>query len=105
MILTREQAVVNHRKMWNWIADETLKQKKRVEKKEYFNFFGIALEDTPKKFCYCCEFADFICYRCPIDWSPKRDCCDDGLFAKWLHCKDYKEASILARQIAELPEV
>lgn len=36
MKLTRRQAVVNHRKMWQWIKKETLKRKKCVEKSDYF---------------------------------------------------------------------
>ena len=36
MKLTREQAIMEHRKMWNWIADETLRLKRRVPKDNYF---------------------------------------------------------------------
>ncbi len=32
MELTKEEAIANHRKMWNWIAEETLKQERKVEK-------------------------------------------------------------------------
>ena len=35
--LTREEAINEHRKMWNWIADETLKQKRKVNENEYFH--------------------------------------------------------------------
>ena len=30
--MTREEAIENHRKMWNWIADETEKRKRKVKK-------------------------------------------------------------------------
>ena len=41
MRLTREQAIAEHRKMWNWIADETEKLKRRVGEREYFLAMGI----------------------------------------------------------------
>lgn len=33
--MTRKEAIENHRKMWNWIADETVKQQRKVLKSEY----------------------------------------------------------------------
>ena len=41
MGLTKSEAIANHRKMWNWIADETMKRKCKVEKWDYFKAHGI----------------------------------------------------------------
>ena len=43
------------RKMWQWIADETRKRKRRMGKWEYFNAFNIP--EMPFCDCYACEEA------------------------------------------------
>ncbi len=110
MKLTKSEAIANHRKMWNWIAEETLKQKRKVEKSEYFKAHGIT--DIPLIECYCCEYAKNNCLNCPIDWGGEfgacmsRDTADDrkGLYWLWLLEPDYLTAAELAKKIAELPE-
>lgn len=39
-----KKAIENHRKMWNWIADETEKQKRAVDKWEYYFAMKIFLK-------------------------------------------------------------
>lgn len=39
---SREDFLFHHRKMWNWIADQTLKLKRKVYKEEYFDEMGIS---------------------------------------------------------------
>ena len=111
MKLTKSEAIANHRKMWNWIAEETLKQKRKVEKSEYFKAHGIT--DIPPNECYCCEYsADKKCDDCLIDWGGEfggcmsRDTLGDrkGLFSLWCVEPNYTKSAELARQIAELPE-
>ncbi len=116
MRLTKEQAIANNRKMWRWIAEETLKQERKVEELEYFKAHGIRGLNMPFGECYCCEYAfdkGYIdCSRCPIDWGGKysrctnRDFCGDdkGLYSLWRDEEDYIKAAELAKQIAELPE-
>lgn len=105
MNLTREQAIAGHRKMWNWIADETNRLKRKVEKSEYFNAMGI--DDIPDNRCYCCEFVirnQFRCkYDCIIDWGEGIGCVD-SYYKEWLCADDWKEAARIARIIANLPE-
>lgn len=95
--MTREQAIAEHRKMWNWIADETLKRQQKVNKVDYlynlkkqFCSEGKCIGDCgicneyllekckPKSQCYCCEYARkhiktedqfYLCNRCPIQWK------------------------------------
>lgn len=114
MELTKEEAIANHRKMWNWIADETLKQKRKVEKSEHFKAHGIT--DVPLRECYCCEYVRCSsrqdCPRCPIDWGGDYGECTHknrggdrkGLFSLWRCEPNYIKAAELAKQIAELPE-
>ena len=113
MEITKSEAIENHRKMWNWIAEETLRQKCIVEKEEYFEAHGIT--DIPRYKCYCCEYdyseAGFCCSNCPIEWGGIFNSCNDrdkfgdnGLYALWYKTTDYIKAAELAKQIAELPE-
>ena len=110
MELTKSEAIANHRKMWNWIADETLKQKCKVKKREYFIINGIT--DVPRFVCYCCEYANTGCPDCLVKWDGKWGTCmnrdypndNKGLYFLWLLEPDYIKAAELAKQIAELPE-
>lgn len=76
MELTKEQALEEHRKMWNWIADQY--ENGRVEdvhamKEEY-------IEETEYRErmlhnCFCCEYAiqkrsgARRCLDCPVIWG------------------------------------
>lgn len=109
MILTKEQAIENHRKMWNWIADETLKQKRIIRKKEYFSANNISSSCIPFYECYCCEYSTKNCRRdcskCPIKWE--NGDCIAGEFSDWTEAcivNNYTKAAKLARIIAYLPE-
>lgn len=109
--LTREQAISEHRKMWRWIAEETVKRQYKIHKDDY-------LIENDKEIitaeCFCCEYSAGHCSRCPIDWGSKvrafmcmdMDNLNDskGLYEKWNFTYDWQEAAELARQIAELPE-
>lgn len=106
--------------MWNWIADESEKQKLRIKKRNYFAFME---ELHPPLFdCYCCEY-DFLqddtnwgvsCEKCPIDWGSTSNgfMCENldtdgdgcGLYKQWRTCSDWETAVRLARKIANLPE-
>lgn len=121
---TREDFVFHHRKMWNWIADQTLKLKRKVTKEEYFEAMGIPVWNRPLHRCYCCQYVfryfENTCESCPIDWTNGEDndefdkyfiCTFEyetigltSIFIKWLRADYYKEAARLARTIANLPE-
>lgn len=127
--LTKDEAIRLHREMWRWIAEETEKQGRKVEKREYFKTMGVAEDDEPYLGCYCCEFLSQwqrhnYCKKscaelCPLDWGVgyetgyiKTDCADvvyaldeeAGYFRKWYIEQNPKVAAFLARTIAELPE-
>ena len=123
---SREDFLFHHRKMWNWIADQTLKLKRNVAKFEYFEAMGIPKCERPFALCYCCQYTNIIqddglirCKYCPINWksNAKHTMClslsesrqSGGLFGRWrwVFTDDnyYKYAARLARTIANLPEV
>ena len=113
--LSKEEAIANHRKMWNWIADECLKRGMKVTKKDYFSEMGI--KEMPLNLCYCCEYAKsiteiaietgFDCSKCPLIWSlidEKSRCY--GNDSPYRHfdasfCEEYYIRK--AREIANLP--
>ena len=120
--LSREDAIKNHRKMWNWIADETLKRGRPVSKIEYFDEIGMPEEIRPYFNCYCCEYdlnnndePGWWCKNCPVDWRTlpdklkrKNRICTKSFYNKWEIEKnraypDYKKCAKLARKIANLP--
>lgn len=105
MNLSREQAISRHRKMWNWIADETKRLKRKIKKYEYFKVMEI--DDIPDSKCYCCEFLlnhpNCCANNCIIDWG-KNSGCIGSYYGKWIYTDDWQEAARLARIIANLPE-
>jgi hypothetical protein len=98
------------RRMWQWIAKETRRRKRRVGKWEYFDAFNIP--ETPYCDCYACEEAiqrvlddhnwGMMCNYCPIDWG-KCDCTEEGtLFYNWKYAHSYEDIAELAEQIAQM---
>ena len=108
--ITKEQVIINHRKMWCWIAEWTRLLKRKVRRIEYFD--DIPVREYPRYGCYCCEFVyqffnDDDCSLCPIEWGKGRKCEEYGtLFNEWINCNDsnWERAAELADMIAELPE-
>ena len=133
MELTKKQAIEEHRKMWNWIAD-AIKSKEdcRIAVSHYD--WGSLISDLKhyyllkyknQKFedirasCFCCEYADImsddiyydICHHCPIAWSSSTGHCYDkhGEYAELTLLGGYsdenrRKAYILSLKIANLPE-
>lgn len=114
-MLTKEEAIRQHRELWKWIAVETLKQRRIVMKYEYFHDKEHICFD-----CYCCEYDAYFhqtaatCLLCPIDWNSTayRNMCEDkskkndrkNIYNLWLKTNDYKTAALLAYKISKLPE-
>lgn len=128
MILTKEQAIIEHRKMWNWIADQyknrtdLLNETEDVEGLKKYYIDTVFPNEWVECNCFCCEYdVKFggICDQCPVEWN---SVCDinmclykdygkknlygelfdvnhDGCF----NC-DFSYCADLARQIANLPE-
>lgn len=113
--LTRKQAIMWHRNMWNDMADEIEKCKKVVFVEEFkaqycfsHNFLGI------HNSCFLCAYAHYDCSKCPLQWdsTTKEYMCeskasvsdDQGLWMRCCNSTDWKEQAGLARQIANLPE-
>ena len=91
MKLTKEQAIKEHRKMWNWIADQYEEGRAAAIyelKSEYMGEYmeETELEERPFHNCFCCEYASekvdsmissakdiasvpHRCMQCPVIWG------------------------------------
>lgn len=125
-VLTREQAIANHKAMWNKIAellDETNKTGEGrlpniVEyKRKALEQLGYKDSEMPTGGCWCCEWAKvpdrlssatIKCGKCPLDWGGACYCYQVG--SPYRQLQDivklgfYREAVELAKQVANLPE-
>lgn len=128
MQLTKERAIQEHRKMWNWIADQYENKTDLLNKTEcvddlkrwyiYMTFLGETIDND----CFCCEY-DYefggVCEHCPLEWNSIYSCCmcvdKDafnnnlyGTISDFNHVKssdnDFSCCAKLARKIANLSE-
>lgn len=129
MGLTKKQAIEEHRKMWNWIADAIRNQEvcsavvsrcnwdSLIAKLKYrylLNYKGQKYKDIYTH-CFCCEYAfntsNASCRYCPVMWSGSTGyCCGEyGEYIELISLRGYsdenrRKAYILALKIANLPE-
>lgn len=123
IVLTKEEAIEWHRKMWNWIADQYKEGSKRTvwDLKETFCFKN-GIDDLIND-CFCCDYASNYssdnctpeCGKCPIVWNRLNNhhCYCDSKYALYrkivdlteesCSIDDTKKAEELARKIANLP--
>lgn len=122
--LTKEEAIRQHRKMWNWIANKLKSEETKSHlfitgyKKEYAETYFPGMEIQAN--CFLCEYSEnqlktedeYKCYYCPLKWGELEndDCmavCDgglgQGLYEKALLTSDSNYLYYLSKQIAELP--
>lgn len=115
MILTKQEAITEHRKMWNWIAD-TIKEEKRIKdirglKRKYLEQKDFEIMGN----CFCCEYSKFNCSICPLEWNSDLNefMCEqkhekndgEGLYTLCrLEETSWVDQYKLARKIAYLPE-
>ena len=107
MKLTKEHAIQEHRKMWNWIADQY--ENGCNERVGYLKFKYLKLNGFNNILdnCFCCEYDKQhrgLCRSCPLIWN-SGVCFENGseydcIRSIW----DNKERAIISRQIANLPE-
>lgn len=81
--LTKNEAIQNHRKMWNWIAEQTKARKKPVDKKEYISECDPEVRHITST-CWLCEYAEHhkqlrpgvrnghACNACPLRWPNEK---------------------------------
>lgn len=110
-MLTKAEAIRNHRLMWNWIAQTSIQEQRCVSKEEAFTHFGWGMAYCN---CWCCEYARMSlmssCSICPIIWGSRySEICigAESEYSFWLRAYKsgiYTTAAKYAYMIAELPE-
>ena len=104
--MTREEALAGHRKLWNEIADMIERGEKlpRIDDYKINALKAIGEKRILYSHCYLCDFV-LACADCLVRWDGVT--CGDseyGDFSVLLKDKDYTQAAIIARTIANLPE-
>lgn len=129
MDLTKQRAIIEHRRMWNWIAEhgwevyQLLNNKHKtlgIIKRFYLELnHDKVIVSKPHFSCFCCEYVKrnlenpeiLDCSKCPLDWGNGKTCNNDynSLFSRL--CLKIEDLTItedefksLALQIANLPE-
>lgn len=115
MQLTREQAIAEHRKMWNWIAD-AIERMERVFDIDILKdlYLGVFKKMTtyPIESCFLCEYSKsernkrcrgITCDYCPVTRAYGSGCLG-GLYHSVNRAETWQEQAKIARQIANLPE-
>lgn len=106
MELTVKDYIEEHRKMWEWISEETARQQRLITKDEYFSYvmsprylesLGFNVKyNRIKCNCFCCAYCDSrnITYgmyisecacekKCPIDWPGNYCGSSKSPYHKW----------------------
>ena len=107
--MTKEEAIKKHRELWHWIADETRRKHRKVQKAENPDVFN----EMPCNECWLCEYRFQIdnvfrecCNVCPINWGVGTCMKKGSPYRSWTFDSslNYEELANLADTIAELPE-
>lgn len=122
--MTKREALEKTIEMWEWIADECIDRRRKVDKFEYFRHIGLDKNHQPVNQCFLCDVAvgiePVICLNCPItSWrmkaiyrtynsglggTPLTSPCVNGLFGLFSSAStnDYELCSKLALGIVDL---
>ena len=126
--LTKEDAIQEHRKMWNWIAEQYEHGSVGIVsylKARYLEQYEHGKWSYIDRNCFCCEYDNenrvnedgCKCSYCPIQWESNMSeymCCDrfedDDSVGLYCHIEEIsyqtenrEELAKLARKIANLP--
>ena len=104
----RKYCIDNHRKMWNWLAENPKKGKKDWPGWEHHNddVFNKKEEDH----CFLCGYVsaepDKGCSHCLLDWVVTYKCSDNDSYFEKYHCDflTLEDRAKYAEIIANLPE-
>lgn len=121
-MLTREQAITEHRKMWRWIAEQYQNGSKEAvfNLKEHYIIYIYYSENfiVPLNYCFCCEYDNqkfYDCTECPIDFGEGSISCRENKESPYQKLENYclrvkiadrdsKYMANLALEVANLPE-
>ena len=99
-MLTRNQALRRHRKLWRWLAENPFMHKGTWPGwKRHGGLF-----ENCRSNCFLCQYVEENDYPCLLDWSPGETCQNNPSYLLWETKNGTAEKiSQAARNIAELP--
>lgn len=107
MELTRERAIEEHRKMWNWFAEQIEASKRVLRIGDLKDDYFLKKHKTrPIEGCYLCQYAYqewLYCSDCIVE-KPEGTGCLGGLYSEVALANCWEKQAELARKIANLPE-
>lgn len=111
MKLEREEAIEQHRDMWNRIYKYCNERYDSKVKPDAFRIKATVLKEMnngeipPLHYnCYLCEYVDGKgCQECPLEWGIPCNV-KGGLFQQFFDAKNYKDAAYFALRIRNLKE-
>ena len=116
MILTKQEAIKNHREMWNWIVKQYENESYKTinELKEEYLYEIKGEPNIINYDCYCCEYANNLklkhrCYGCPLVWTEEdvknKYAKDKSYFEnKPYYCMNMESSTGLYEQLENLTE-
>jgi hypothetical protein len=125
MYFTLKETIDNHRKLWDWLAEEQYENhnapfRLKQDWPEWDKIIDPAdwhdEEDPVINHCFLCQWVDqqggldpndSDCEKvCPLKWPGVwgcHTCCGDSLYSKWYNSHNKKERGRIAAQIRDLP--
>lgn len=116
-MMTKDEAIQEHRKMWQWMGNTALMQKRIVTKKEYMETHNI--DNDLEGHCFCCEYCSQQGCRCTnnciLAWGSKV-CVESNIFRDYMNFttgderrrarlnEHYKKFAHICECIATIPE-
>lgn len=106
----KKYCIDNHRKMWNWLADNPYSNKCHWPGWENHN--DDIFKKDENKYCHLCGYIscaiDQNCFNCPLDWGIADMCMDKypkkSCYIRYIEALTLKSKSKYAKEIANLPE-
>lgn len=114
MKLTFDQAVEEHRKMWNWISEKLKYQECSSDFLNLKKFYIAEYFPTEEieSSCFCCEYLNNICIKnppsvcesCPIIWPGGNCTANSSPYDLLSREPTIEKAVTLAKEISNLPQ-
>ena len=99
MILTKEEAVKNHRQLWHTVGELSRSLHRPVTSHEALNYLGYSYQDQPRNCCWACEYAQNHCRRCPLDFGPIYTSCRD--YSDYQRLSEIRTSTLISNVISD----
>ena len=101
----KEVMILNHKKMWDWIYKETLKNKQKIYKLDYLNTYYKQIPNELINNCYLCTYKNILnqnCEDCLVEWETNYCYSLDSVYKKFTGENNWKKCAKYAKEIRDL---